>query len=177
LERTTSKFQLTALTELELNLSSEMVLLQSTVTTEVLLTTSQTPTQEVPKKTHHQPGLNIQFLEKLEDMLYLIQTQTTNNQELFTKKFLPKLKEKTLLTTWLVPSVELEEISKKVSLLTFTKFIQITELDSQLLLESHSTKLECDHCINKLSPFLVNNIYQKNWFLSVIKNLFFIFSM
>jgi hypothetical protein len=94
-ERITNKFQSTVLTELEFNLSLEMVLLLSMATMVVLLTTSQTLISKVPKKIHQRLGLSTQYLVRSLDITTLIQTPIMSNQEPFGRKSLPRLIEST----------------------------------------------------------------------------------
>jgi hypothetical protein len=94
-ERITNKFQSTVLTELEFNLSLEMVLLLSMATMVVLLTTSQTLISKVPKKIHQRLGLSTQYLVRSLDITTLIQTPIMSNQEPFGRKSLLRLIEST----------------------------------------------------------------------------------
>jgi hypothetical protein len=141
-----NKFQLIAHTELELLLTLEMEPLVLTEITVVHQTMSQIHLTD-QRKIQARLGPNIQSQEKLVDIRCLTQTLTMNNQELFGRKFSQRPKELLSSLTYLDHLVELEEISKKVSLLTFTKFIQTMELDSLLPSVSHSIKLECEQLI------------------------------
>ena len=112
-ERTTSKSQLTAHTELEFILTSEMDPPPSTETKVEVQTMSQTLWED-QSRTPVMPGPRRTPPDRLEDTNILIQILTTSNQEPYGKKCSPRPTESTLSRTWPDLSVPLEEISKKV---------------------------------------------------------------